>query len=99
MTNESNIHIDETTGHTIRVIPIKNQVKNFKKTSRNRTRSNFMINIQQGDGYPITGSRRSPFLKESVMTPRLWERDMRPDAKAELRTRARSALRKDQKRR
>ena len=53
MTNESNIHIDETTGDTIRVIPIKNQVKNFKKTSRNRTRSNFVINIQQGAGYPI----------------------------------------------
>ena len=38
-------------------------MKNFEKTSRNRARSNFVIDIQQGDRSPITVVETVALLK------------------------------------
>ena len=39
------------------------------ETRRNRTRSNFIVNIQQGDWPPVKGVKTVAILKERVIMP------------------------------
>lgn len=57
------------TRHTTSVTPSNEEVKDFEKTRRNRTRSNFIVNIQQADWLPVKGVKTVTILKERVIMP------------------------------
>ena len=58
------------TRHTTSVTPSNEEVKDFEKTRRNRTRSNFIVNIQQADWLPVKEVKTVAILKERVIMPR-----------------------------
>ena len=69
--NNNQQHLtNEMTRHTTSLTPSNEEVKDFEKTRKNRTRSNFIVNIQQADWLPVKGVKTVAILKERVIIPR-----------------------------
>ena len=69
--NNNQQHLtNEMTRHTTSLTPSNEEVKDFEKTRKNRTRSNFIVNIQQADWLPVKGVKTVAILKERVIMPR-----------------------------